>query len=263
MDNLVAQILANADYFLLMMFRVSGLVFPSPIFGRINIPAAAKISICLALTTLLFIHRPDYMPIAYNSLITFAFLCLGELLLGVCLAFITNLFFAVTFIAGNLIDFKIGFGIVNVFDAQNNTQIPMIGNVLNLILLIVFFGVNAHHRLLNIVAVTLDALPLGNLTFNGNIGLVALELFMLCFVLGVMVALPILVAGLVLEICFGVMVRSVPQINVFVVGIPIKLMVGMMLLVIVLPAFMGFSEIIFTEMFIGVEKMFATFITAP
>ena len=262
MSNLVISVLGNADYFLLMLFRVSGLIFPSPLFGRVNLPAPAKISLCLALTALFFIYRPFYLPIAYNSLLSFVFLCLCELLLGVSLAFVTNLFFTLAFTAGHMIDMQIGFGIVNVYDIQNNTQIPMIGNLLNLMLLLVFFGVNGHHRLISIIDATLVPLPLGHLTFNPQIGLVALEVFALSFTLGIMIALPVIASGLVLEICFGVIVRTVPQINMFVVGIPLKLLVGFVILLFALPAFMGFSETVFSEMFSGVEKMFATFITA-
>ena len=263
MSNMVINLVSNADYFLLMLFRVSGLIFPSPLFGRINLPAPAKISLCLALTMLFFVYRPFYQPIAYNSLLTFVFFCLCELLLGLSLAYVTNLFFTLAFTAGHMIDMQIGFGIVNVYDMQNNTQIPMIGNVLNIMLLIVFFGVNGHHRLISIIDVTLKALPLGHLTFNPNIGLVALEVFALSFTLGIMIALPVIASGLVLEICFGVIVRTVPQINMFVVGLPLKLLIGFVILLFVAPAFIGFSETVFTEMFSGVERMFATFITAP
>ncbi|MCL1816617.1 MAG: flagellar biosynthetic protein FliR [Clostridiales bacterium] len=262
MSKLVALVLGNADYFLLLLFRVSGLIFPSPLFGRVNIPAPAKISLCLAITAMFFVYRPNYPPISYHSLLSFAFICLAELLLGIVLAFITNLFFTLAFTAGHMIDMQIGFGIVNVYDMQNNTQIPMIGNLLNIMLLVVFFAVNGHHRLISIIDNTLTALPLGHLVFNPQIGLVAMEVFALSFTLGIMIALPVIASGLVLEICFGVIVRSVPQINMFVVGIPLKLLVGFVILLVVAPVFVSFSETVFTEMFIGVEKMFAAFITA-
>ncbi|MCL1975541.1 MAG: flagellar biosynthetic protein FliR [Firmicutes bacterium] len=263
MSHMVVSLLSNADYFILMLFRVSGLIFPSPLFGRINLPAPVKISFCLALTLMFFVYRPEYSPIVYNSLLSYVFLCLAELLLGLSLAYVTNLFFTLAFTAGHMIDMQIGFGIVNVYDMQNNTQIPMIGNLLNIMLLMVFFAVNGHQRLISIIDVTLNALPLGHLVFNPTIGLVALEVFALSFTLGIMIALPVIASGLVLEICFGVIVRSVPQINMFVVGLPLKLLVGFIILLFVAPAFIGFSETVFSAMFSGVEKMFAAFITTP
>jgi len=263
MSGLAVSILSHADYFVLLLFRVSGLFFPSPLFGRVNVPAQAKISLCLALTVMFFLFRPVYADIAYSTLLGFAFLCICELLLGVSLAYITNLFFTLTFTAGHMIDMQIGFGIVNVYDIQNNTQIPMIGNFLNIMLLIIFFAVDGHHKLISIIDVTLAALPLGHIVLNPNIGLVALEVFTLSFTLGIMVAMPVIASGLVLEICFGVLVRTVPQMNMFVVGIPLKLFVGFVIMMFIIPAFVGFSATIFTEMFNGVERMFSAFLILP
>ncbi|MCL2496436.1 MAG: flagellar biosynthetic protein FliR [Clostridiales bacterium] len=263
MSEIAVSVLSNADYFLLLMFRVSGLFFPSPLFGRVNVPAQVKISLCLALTMMFFIFRPINAVIVYSSLLGFAFLCICELLLGVSLAFITNLFFSLTFTAGHMIDMQIGFGIVNVYDMQNNTQIPMIGNFLNIMLLIIFLAVDGHHKLISIIDITLAALPLGHIVLNPNIGLAALEVFILSFTLGVMVAMPVIASGLVLEICFGVLVRTVPQMNMFVVGIPLKLFVGFVIMLFIIPAFVAFSNTIFTEMFNGVERMFSTFMISP
>lgn len=260
MSEIVNQILINADYFLLLLLRVGGLFFTSPIFGRSNIPANAKICLIVALTIVFFVTYPTPSAIVYGSMLEFVFKCVCELLLGVCLSFVTNLFFSlVSFTAGQLIDMQIGFGIVNVYDAQNNTQIPMVGNILNLVLLIVFIGVNGHLRLVQIVNVTLEAIPVGNIVFSAELGLVALEIFALAFTLGVMVAMPIIASGLILELAFGVLIRTVPQMNMFVVGIPIKILIGFVMLLVTIPMFVNFSETIFTEMFIGVEKMFSTF----
>ncbi len=178
------------------------------------------------------------------------------------LAFATNVFFAINYISGQLIDIQIGFGIVNVYDIQNNTQIPMVGNLTNLVLLVVFFTVNGHHRLIQIVYMTLEKLPVGNLVFTPEIGLVALEVFVMAFMLAIMVALPIIASGLILEIAFGALMRTVPQINMFVVGIPVKLIIGFVILVVLIPVFVNFSGRIFDEMFMGIEKMFAAFMVS-
>jgi flagellar biosynthetic protein FliR len=257
METWVNSILTNADYFLLVMLRTGGLIFSSPIFGRTLMPARVKIGLVAAVGFLFFISFPSTAPIEYTSLFGFFLLCAAELLLGIALAFVTNLFFALTFVAGQLIDMQIGFGIVNVYDRQNNTQIPMIGNLLNTILLIVFFGVNGHHQLIGIIYLTLERLPVGSLVFAPEIGLVALEIFVRSFALGVMVAMPVIASGLILEISFGLLVKTVPQMNMFVVGIPIKIIIGFVIILFTLPVFINFSGRIFSEMFAGIEQMFA------
>ena len=259
MSSVVNAVLGNADYLILLAFRIGGLVVSSPIFGRINVPSRVKIGLVAAISFLFFTIFPQTTELHYTSLFGFAIICAGELLLGIALAFITNIFFTLTFTAGQLIDMQIGFGIVNVYDIQNNTQIPMVGNILNLILLIIFFVVDGHQRLVEIVYVTIGKMPIGTLVFSPGIGLAVLEVFARSFLLGVMVALPIMASGLTLEIILGVTMRMVPQIHMFVVGVPLKMIIGMLVLTVTLPVFANFSSVIFGEMFSGIEKVFGAF----
>jgi len=261
MTSMAVSVLMHADYFILLLLRVGGLVIASPIFGRVNIPNIAKLGLVLSLSYLLFTIYPQTVAIQYTTLFGYLILCAGELLLGMALAYVTNVFFSLTaFTAGQLIDMQIGFGIVNVYDVQNNTQVPMMGNVLNIMLLILFFLINGHTRLIEMVYLTIDRMPVGTLVFSATIGITALELFARSFLLGVMMALPIIASGLTLEFAFGMMMRAVPQIHMFIVGIPMKMLVGLIVFATTLPVFAGYSERIFTELFNGIEKMFANFI---
>ena len=261
MSSIINAVLVNADYLILIVFRVGGLVFTSPIFGRVNLPPLVKICLITAVGYMFYLVFPQTVEIQYSSLIGFVLICASELLLGIALAFVTNIFFSLTaFIAGQLIDMQLGYGIVNVYDIQNNTQIPMMGNVLNIMLLIVFFSVDGHLELIRIIHFTIDRMPIGTLIISPEIGLVAAEVFIRAFMLGVMMALPIVASGLTLEICFGMLMRAVPQIHMFVVGIPMKMLIGLVVFAFTLPVFIGFSDRIFSELISGVEKMFATFL---
>ena len=261
MSSVVNEIIGNADYFILLVFRVGGLVVTSPIFGRVNIPVMAKICFTAAIGYLFFTIFPQTDAIEYSSLFGFLLLCAGELLLGMALSFVTNVFFALTaYTAGQIIDMQIGFGIVSVFDAQNNMQAPVTGNIINLMLLILFFAADGHHLLIEMVYLTIQRMPIGTLVFSPYIGYMALEVFIRAFMLGIMMALPILASGLTLEIAFGMLMRAVPQIHMFVIGIPLKMLVGLIIFAVTLPVYAGFSIRIFEEMFKGVERMFAVFV---
>ena len=259
MAVVVDGIVSNSNYFILLLLRVGGLVYSSPIFGRVNVPGRAKICLVIALSYLFFIVFPTSSVFEYSTLMGFLLVCAGELLLGITLAFVTNLFFALMFTAGQLIDMQIGFGIVNVFDIQNNTQIPMLGNVLNIMLLMVFFAANGHLRLIEIVYLTIERMPIGTLVFSFDIGLLAFEIFSRAFLIGVMVALPIVACGLTMQIILGVIMRMVPQIHMFVVGIPMKMLVGLFVFATSLPVYVNFSEVIFSELFSGIDRMFSMF----
>lgn len=262
MTDIVTDILTNADYFLLLIVRVGGLVIASPIFGRTNVPIIAKLGLVAAVGFLIYTVFPQpAAPLMYTTLFGYMLLIAGELLLGMALAFVTNIFFSVVaFTAGQLIDMQIGYGIVNVFDAQNNTQVPMMGNVLNIMFVLLFFVMDGHIRLIEMLYLTVERMPIGTLVISGTIGITAMELFVRAFLLGVMMALPIIASGLTLEIAFGMMMRAVPQIHMFVVGIPLKMFVGLFVFVIALPVFANFSNVVFRELFDGVGLMFAGFI---
>jgi len=259
--ELTNSLFLNPDYFILILCRVGGLVLASPIFGRVNIPNIAKIGLIMTVSYLFFTVFPQTVAIEYTTLVGFVLAIAAEILLGVALAFVTNIFFSVTaFTAGQLIDMQVGYGIVNVFDIQNNMQAPMMGTILNFMMLLMFFLVDGHLRLIDMIYFTIERMPIGSIVVNPYIAYTALEIFMRAFLLGVMMALPILASGLTLEWLLGMMMRAVPQIHMFVVGIPLKMLVGISVFAVTLPVFAGFSERIFAEMFTAVEMMFATFI---
>lgn len=256
MDSIINEIFENADYFVLLCFRVGALFIASPIFGRTAIPAIAKIGFMGVLSYLFFIIGPDPVAIEYYSLFGFALLILKEVILGIALAYVTNLYFFTTYVAGQFMDMQMSFGMVNVYDPQSNSQVPITGQFFNMLLLIVFFLMDGHQRLIYLIYLTLEALPVGTLQLSPQIGLVALEIFSNAFALGIMIALPMIASGLILEFCFGALVRTVPQMNMFVVGMPLKVIVGFLMLVVLVPIFVNFSDRIFTEMFNAMDTMF-------
>lgn len=263
MVNTVYELTAHWDYALLLFLRVSGMLISSPIFGRKSVPAPIKISFCVMLMWLFFVTVPIPSAAVYETLLGYVLLCVKELLFGAAMGIVTSMFFNLAFSAGELIDMQIGFGIVSVYDIQNSSQVPMTGNLLNLVLLIVFFGENGHLKLIEILYSTVLRVPVGHVAISTDIATVAVEVFSLSFVLAVMVAMPVLAAGIIMEIVMGVLIRTVPQMNMFVVGIPVKIAVGLIVLMVSIPVFVAFSDTIFTSLFQSLERIFDTFGVAP
>ena len=259
MIEIFDAVIPNIDYFMLMMFRVGGLTLSSPIFGRINVPVQARIGLMIALTYLLFLVFPPIYDLNYVNLAGFALLALGETMIGVTLAIITNMFITIMLVTGHNVDRQIGFGIVSVFDIQNQQQIPITGQIFNIVIITVFLVMNGHLRLIEIVGLSIAEFPIGTLALPRYIGVVAAEIFARTFLLGVMISLPIVAAGLTIEVILGVLMRMVPQIHMFVVGIPLKMIVGLFVLATSLRVFVYVSNIIFDEMFVAIGRMFETF----
>lgn len=243
---------------MLFFLRASGLIVASPVFGRKSVPNLIKITFCLVMAYFIFTAVPPPETV-YSSpgVLPFILQCACELLFGIVIGFVTTMFFNLTFVAGQLIDTQIGFSIVSVYDVQNRTQVPLIGNLLNIVMLLVFYAVGGHHKLITILMNTFYQIPVGHVALSVRIAAAAAESFALSFTLGVMVALPVIASGLVLEVVLGVLIRTVPQMNMFVVGIPVKLIVGLVVLMFALPVFVYFNQSLFDQMFQSIEKMFS------
>jgi flagellar biosynthetic protein FliR len=259
MEQVISNVATHLDIFILIFLRASALIISSPVFGRRNLPNIIKICFCILLTYVLFTAYNNMPQVKFDGILEYAILCIKELLFGLALGYVTTLFFSIAQTAGYIIDMQMGFGMVSVFDVQSNISVPMTGNFLNIVLLITFFGVNGHLQLIRILQATFSKIPVGTVTLNPQIGMTALEVFVLAFVLAINVAMPMIASGLVGEVIMGFIVRAVPQMNVFVVGIPLKILLGFMILLLVLPVFVSFSDTLFQQMYLAIEKMFRGF----
>lgn len=255
MEQILNDIARNIDFFILMFLRVSALIISSPIFGRRNLPKTLKVGFCVLIAYVIYSSTANIKVIQYGSVLEFGMLCLTELLFGLVLGYVTTLFFSIVKTAGQVMDMQMGFGMVNVMDVQNNVKIPITGNLLNIVMLLTFFAVDGHLKLVYIVNATFSSIPVGAVSLNPLIGLTALEVFVLAFVLAINVALPMIAAGLLGEVLLGVIVRAIPQMNIFVVGIPLKIMLGFMMLLLIIPIFVGFTGTLFEHMFESIDRM--------
>lgn len=258
MEKIINEIALSLDFFILVFIRVTALIVSSPIFGRKNVPNSLKIAFCVMITYVIFSSAPENVQINYRNFLEFALLCIKELMFGLVLGYITTLFFTIVQTSGQVMDMQMGFGMVNVFDVQSNISIPITGNLLYTIMLLIFFVVNGHLRLIYIIQSTFANIPVGSVTLSPVIGLVALDVFVLAFMLSINVAMPMIAAGLMGEVVLGVLVRAIPQLNVFVVGIPLKIFIGFLMLLIILPIYVQFTDVIFREMFASIDKMIMT-----
>ncbi len=248
--------------FALILIRMSGLFLLSPIWGRANVPRTLKICLSVVLTMILVNFYPPPAEPPWHTLAGYALLCTGELMVGMTLGFLTTMFFGIVFTAGQVIDMQTGFGMVQIYDVQQNIQIPIAGNLLNLTILLCFLMTGGHMKLIEILFATFERLPLGQVTIDTRLPLVMLEAFIRAFVMAVQVAMPVVASGLLAEISLGVIVRTAPQMNVFVIGIPIKTIIGLLMLALIIPVFVRMTGPIFDTMFSFIDRAFQAMLPA-
>lgn len=247
----------RVDFVLLLFLRTSGLIFSSPVFGHKNIPPPVKIGFSVALTALFYQTLAFQSVPVYESVYAFIGLCLIELLFGLIMGYVLNLFFSVAITAGQMIDMQMGFGMATVFDPQFAMSVPVMGNLLNYVLLIAFFISGGQQKLVSILYIAMIEIPVGQAAFSPDLGVIAAELFARAFVLAVSFALPVLASGLLGEVAMGVIIRTVPQLNMFVIGMPVKVVLGFLVMLLALPALVRLTNPLFEQMFAGLEQMFA------
>ena len=247
----------HLDYVFLLFIRISGLLISSPIFGRKNVPNIAKIGFCAVLTVVLMsgLPEPPAYPV-YDSLPVYVLTVVKELGFGVAMGFVLTAIFNLTLTAGAIMDYQIGYSMASIYDYQNNSQSPITGSLFNIMMFILFLMYDGHLKLIEVISKTITVIPIGTAMTPPDILLVAAEVMTKSFVLAVMVAMPVLASGIMLEIALGAVIKTVPQMNMFVVGIPVKIIIGLLVMLMTFSLFANFTRDIFNIMFNYIGAMF-------
>lgn len=230
--------------FLLVLVRITGMFFLSPIFGRRNIPNYFKVGFCFVFAIIVSNSVPVPNLNHYSSLTSYVFLIGKELLVGLMLGFISYLIFSSIYIAGQLIDMRIGFGMVSVFDPITNVQVPITADFYVIFATLFMLITDSHHLLIKAVTESFIILPIGEANFNGVLIQQLIKLFSTSFAIGFKIAAPVTVVILITDISLGIISKSIPQLNVFMLGMPIKIIVGLIVILITIGAFKGIVNVI-------------------
>ncbi len=244
--------------FLLVMMRMTGMLMFNPIFSRRNIPTMfnAALAFVLAITITSSTTFPTLPDI---NMYSFFYLTLKELAVGIFSGFVIQMFLSVLIIGGEIIDMQLGMSMSKLFDPSTNASISITSQLLNIMFYLGFFQANGHLTLIRMTAKTFDIIPLGELVFNRANFYAILELFSLIFLLSVKLCMPIIVMEVIITFAVGMIMRVIPQINVFVVNIQFKLLVGMLVMIIMVPAFAAFCENLLSICLENVQKIWLNF----
>lgn len=162
-------------------------------------------------------------PVNIAELISFA---LQELVTGSVMAFGLFAGFGAFLLGGRILDFQMGFGVASLIDPATHTQSAMMGVVLNLIAVMAFFLVDGHHMIIRGLAYSFEQIPLGVGLSTINIDVI-IKQFGYMFIFAVMAVAPALFSILLLDVGLAVMARTMPQVNIFFVSMPLKILVGL------------------------------------
>ena len=230
---------AQLYLFELIFMRMSGFLLFNPLLGRSNLPAMVKTGMALVLSILVFGTAGTGVP-QPDTLVELAFRLLLELGIGLVLGFVMRVVFSVVQIGGEVIDTQMGMTMAQIYDASSQANLSVTGGVLNVLLLLLFFAGNGHHTLLRIVMTSGEVVPFGEAALSSAAANAMLSLFVECTVLGIKLCMPILAAELLGQVGMGVLMKAIPQINVFSINIELKVLIGLILLLLLISPFSEF-----------------------
>ncbi|MDX2502637.1 MAG: flagellar biosynthetic protein FliR [Deltaproteobacteria bacterium] len=237
--------LPQLQLFFLVFLRVGAVLMSIPVFDSKSIPLFFKIALAFTTSMALF-PLLELEPLALiTNFFAMGVSVAGEILLGLVIGFSAKLIFAGIQLAGQLAGYQMGMALANVMDPSSSQQVPLLAQFNNLFALLIFITINAHYWFIRALAHSFQLVPPLNVNFSGSLMEHLIKMSGNMFVIGIQIGAPVIAALLITSVAFGLIARTVPQMNVFIVAMPLKIAVGLLFLGFSLPYFSAFLEKIF------------------
>ncbi|SFV74797.1 Flagellar biosynthesis protein FliR [hydrothermal vent metagenome] len=222
--------------FLLLFFRFGSLFLAVPIFSHQNIPMNVKASMAFFFTIVFYSSVP---PLTFEiNLPNLIIAVLGEFLFGLAVGIILLLAFHVITFAGGQISYMMGFSMASAIDPQTGISMPIVSQFLSLMGLMMLVEINLHHWMIIYINNSLSAIPLGGFLMTKDLLAYITKATINMFVVGFMIAFPIIALSWLADVIFGMLMKTMPQFNLLVIGFPIKIMVAFSVLIAILTSIM-------------------------
>lgn len=239
--------LAILPTFLLVFARMLAFLITLPVFSYRTIPLPYRLGLAFFLSLLITSHFGEVDP---EVSVNFFSLLVKEITVGLLIGLIGYMVMSVVQIAGGFIDFQMGFAIANVIDPQTGAQSPLIGQYFYMIAILFLFAVDGHHILINGMIHSYQTIPLESfLSFDENFGQFIVLTFNRLFIIAFQMALPLVGSLFLVDVALGIIARTVPQLNVFVVGLPLKITVSFSVLFFFMAMYIGLIKVLFQTLF--------------
>lgn len=220
---------------------MTGVIFFNPIFGRRNVPGIVKVGLAMGIAVSAAYELLHVSVVDYNAM-EMVISMFKEFAVGYTMGFVVQLFLSIFHIGGGVMDLQMGLSMASLYDPTTNSQISITGNILTAMFTLLFFITNSHMTLLAIAVKSFDVIPIGLEAISPEIGIFMIELFGFILVYAVQLALPVIVTQIIVEVAVGILMRVVPNINVFVVNLQVKLAVGIIVILSIIPVLVRYLE---------------------
>lgn len=244
---------AHFEFLLLILVRITGFVFTAPFFNLKNVPRRVKTGFSCAMTLLMFfvLPLPDFQ---FQTAVDFGLYVAGEAVAGLTMGFISNLCYQVLAFAGQMIDMEIGFSMVNEYDPVTSAQVTITGDLYSHAVMLILMLTYMHHFLIQALADSFSMIPVGYVSMSPMIYTVVTDFIADYLILGFRIVLPMFACILMVNCILAILAKVAPQMNMFVIGLQLKVFVGLAVLFIMMEMLPAVSDTIFENMIVMLKK---------
>lgn len=246
----------DLEYFLLVFIRIGFFIFSAPFFSTKGVPRQVKVSFALFLTLIVYHITPGYQVPAYNTVIGYSILIIKEAICGLLIGIGANLCSSIVNFAGRMADMEMGLSMVQLFDPMTNETNGFAGTVYEYAVLLIMMVSYMHHFFVQALVDTFTIIPIGTASFNSENIMTTMVTFLGDYVsIAFRLCLPIVASIMILNAVLGILAKSAPQINMFSVGVQIKILCGLTIMLLTIGILPYISDFIFREMKVMVTAM--------
>ncbi len=247
------------QYFLLVLTRVSCFIFIAPFFSMTNTPRRVRIGLSIFVAYLIYQSLSPHEPIVYGTLLEYAAIVIREGLTGLLVGYGANICNTIIVFAGRVIDMDIGLAMANQLDPTTKENASISGVFYQYVVMLMLLVSGMHRYILKALAETYTLIPINKAVFDGDRLLGPMLSFLTDYLsIGFRICLPVFCVILILNVVLGILAKVSPQMNMFAVGIQIKLLVGLGVMFLTVGMLPYVSDFIFTEM----KTMMVAFVEA-
>lgn len=243
-------------FFMLVLSRVAGIFAALPVFGGRTVPTRIKVIVVFTITLVCFPTLSVAIPQVPPDVFSLALLALSEVMVGLTLGFITQIIFAGVEFSGQIIGMQMGLTISSIIDPSRGTQVQIMSVVQTLFATLMFLSLNIHHLFIRAIMDSFRVIPLGGWHLSGELVHFLVMRTADIFIIGIRLAAPVMVALLLTTVALGIMARAFPQMNIFMISLPLNVGLGLVILGMTLTIFFHVLEVSFSNLSAQIATLF-------
>lgn len=241
----------------MVLTRVTCFIYIAPFFGMTSTPNRIKIGLGVFVSLLIYRYVVPHQPLEYETLLGYAILVMREAIAGLLIGFGAHICTSIVQFAGRIMDMEIGLSMVSLFDPVTKEQVGFTGGLYEYAILLILMATNMHHYILRAFIDSYQLIPTGGVVLNADHLMQSMVTFITDYcVIGFRICLPVFAVMLLLNSVLGILAKVAPQMNMFAVGMQLKVLTGLSVLFFTAAMLPGISDFVFLEM----KKMMVSFI---